>query len=249
MKSDCFLIDIYAAVWQIRRTKRNKRESERTMKKTTGHLLKRGDNFYVNWRFKGNAFLKVLRDENGNSITTERDAIKAKDKLMAPFAAGNEADALESIAGKLGGRKAELAKWEDEQHPPLSIGQAWSEFLASPNRPDSGKSTLRQYEFQWQAFADWMKEKHADVLTLRDVTKEIAEEYASSMNHGRFSPSTYNKHLNLLTLVFRVVKHKASPTSATGDDGGLGELILLGFCGGGRQRSPLHRPWVQLALG
>jgi integrase len=182
------------------------------MKKTTGHLLKRGDNFYVNWRFKGKAFLKVLRDENGNSITTERDAIKAKDKLMAPFAAGNEADALESIAGKLGGRKAELAKWEDEQHPPLSIGQAWSEFLASPNRPDSGKSTLRQYEFQWQAFADWMKEKHADVLTLRDVTKEIAEEYASSMNHGRFSPSTYNKHLNLLTLVFRVVKHKAKLT-------------------------------------
>ena len=182
------------------------------MKKTTGYLHKRGDNFYVSWRFKGKAFLKVLRDENGNSITTERDAIKAKDKVMAPFAVGNEADALESIAGKLGGRKAELAKWEDEQHPPLSIGQAWSEFLASPNRPDSGESTLRQYEFQWQAFADWMKEKHPDVLTLRDVSKEIAEEYASSMNHGKFSPSTYNKHLNLLTLVFRVVKHKAKLT-------------------------------------
>src|ERR1039458_7167967 len=42
---------------------------------------------------------------------------------------------------------------------------------------------------------------------------------------------------------------RPNPTSATGDDGGLGELILLGFCGGGRQRSPLHRPWVQLALG
>jgi integrase len=183
------------------------------MKKTTGHLHKRGDNFYVSWRFKGKAFLKVLRDEHGNSITTEREAVKAKDKLMAPFAVGNEADALESISGKLEGRKGELAKWEDELHPPLSIGQAWSEFLASPNRPDSGNSTLHQYEFQWQAFADWMKEKHADVLTLRDVTKEIAEEYASSLNHGRFSPSTYNKHLNLLTLVFRVVKHKAKLTS------------------------------------
>lgn len=188
------------------------------MKKTTGHLLKRGDNFYVNWRFKGKAFLKVLRDENGNSITTEREAIKAKDKLMAPFATGNEADVLESIAGKLGGRKAELAKWEDEQHPPLSIAQAWSEYLASPNRPDSGKSTLRQYEFQWQAFADWMNEKHADAPTMREVSKEIAEEYASSLNHGRFSPSTYNKHLNLLTLVFRVVKHKAKLTSNPWED-------------------------------
>ena len=182
------------------------------MKKTTGHLHKRGDNFYVSWRFKGKTFLKVLRDENGHSITTEREAIKAKDKLMAPFAVGNEADALQSIAGKLEGRKAELAKWEDEQHPPTSIVQAWSIFLASNNRPDSGDSTLRQYEFQWQAFAGWMKEKHPDVLTLRDVSKEIAEEYVSSLNHGMFSPSTYNKHLNLLTLVFRVLKHRAKLT-------------------------------------
>ena len=113
---------------------------------------------------------------------------------------------------KLQGHKAELAKWEDEQHPPSSIGQAWSDYLASPNRPDSGKSTLRQYEFQWQAFADWMQEKRPDILALRDVSKEIAEEYASSLNHGKFSPSTYNKHLNLLTLVFRVVKHKAKLT-------------------------------------
>jgi integrase len=183
------------------------------MKKTTGHLHKRGDNFYVAWRFKGKAFLKVLRDENGNPITHEREAKKAKDALMSPFAATNEVDALASIAGKLEGRKAEIAKWQDKENPPLSIGQTWSGYLASPNRPDSGDSTLRQYEFQWQAFADWMNEKHKDILTLREVTKEIAEEYASSLNHGKFSPSTYNKHLNLLTLVFRVVKHKAKLTS------------------------------------
>jgi integrase len=179
------------------------------MKKTTGYLHKRGGNFYVSWRFKGKAFLKALRDESGNAITQEREAIKAKEKLMAPFAANNEVDALVAIAGKLESRKAEIAKWGDEQNPPLSIAQAWNEFLASPNRPDSGESTLRQYKFQWQAFADWMKEKHADKLTLREVTKEIAEAYASSMNHGKLSASTYNKHLNLLTLVFRVVKHKA----------------------------------------
>ena len=178
------------------------------MKKTTGHLFRRGKNFYVFWRFKGKAFSKALRDENGNAVTIKREAEKAKDKLLAPFATGSEVDVLESIAGKLEGRRAELSKWEDEQNPPLPIGQAWSEFLASPNRPDSGDSTLRQYEFQWQAFADWVKEKHPDKPTLRDVTKEIAEKYASSLNHGKLSPSTYNKHLNLLTLVFRVVKHK-----------------------------------------
>src|SRR5207247_5323668 len=46
-------------------------------------------------------------------------------------------------------------------------------------------------------------------ISLRDVTKEIAEEYAGHLNHGRLSPSTFNKHLNVLTLIFRVVKQKA----------------------------------------
>jgi len=176
------------------------------------YLLKRGSNYYCSWRHDGKLLTRALRDANGQPITTIEAARTARDEFMRPFTAATETKVLEEISVKLQGRKAEIAKWEDEQHPPLSIGQAWSEFLASPNRPDSGKSTLRQYEFQWQAFADWMKEKQAEILTLRDVSKEIAEEYAGGLNHGRFSPSTYNKHLNLLTLVFRVVKHKAKLT-------------------------------------
>jgi integrase len=177
------------------------------------YLLKRGNNYYCSWRHDGELLTRALRDANGQPITTVEAARKARDEFMRPFTASTETKVLEELTVKLQGRKAELAKWEDEQHPPSSIGQAWSDFLASPNRPDSGESTLRQYEFQWQAFADWMQEKHPDILTLRDVSKEIAEEYASSLNHGRFSPSTYNKHLNLLTLVFRVVKHKAKLTN------------------------------------
>jgi integrase len=128
---------------------------------------------------------------------------------MAPFAVADEAAALESIVGKLEGRKAELAKWDEEQHPALPLSQAWTAFLASPNRPDSGGETLYQYECQWSRFADWMKEKHPGLPLLRDVTRQVAEEYAASMNHGKLSPNTYNKHLGLLTLVFRVVREKA----------------------------------------
>jgi integrase len=173
------------------------------------YLLKRGNNYYCSWRHNGKLLTRALRDVNGQPITTVEDARKARDEFMRPFTASTETKVLEELSAKLQGRKTELAKWEDKKNPPVSIGQAWSEFLASPNRPDSGESTLHQYEFQWQAFADWMKEKHADMLTLREVTKEIAEEYASSLNHGKFSSSTYNKHLNLLTLVFRGIKSKA----------------------------------------
>src|ERR1039457_6551469 len=182
------------------------------------YLLKRGNNYYCSWRHDGKLLTRALRDASGQPITTVEAARKARDEFMRPFTASTETKILEELTVKLQGRKAELASWEDEKNPPLAIGQAWSDFLASPKRPDSGASTLRQYEFQWQAFADWMKEKHADAPTVRDVTKEIAEEYASRMNHGKFSPSTYNKHLNLLTLVFRVVKHKAKLTGNPWED-------------------------------
>ena len=181
-------------------------------------MFKRGKNFYCAWRVNDKLITRALRDEKGQPITNKEQAVTAREKYISPIAAAEEVEVLEQLTYKLAGRKAEIAKWEDEKIPALSIDLAWSEFLASPNRPDSGESTLRQYKFQWQAFADWIKEKHADKLTLREVTKEIAEAYASSLNHGKFSASTYNKHLNLLTLVFRVVKNKAKLTGNPWED-------------------------------
>lgn len=178
-------------------------------KHRTGTLVKRGSRYYVRCVVEGKVISQVLRDESGKAITTKRDAELAKEKFMAPFSVATKVEALQSLSGMLTGGRAELAELEDQRNPPLALAQAWTEFIASPNRPDSGGETLYQYECQWSAFVDWMKEKHPEVTTLRGVTTEIAEEYASTLNGGRFSPNTYNKHLNLLTLVFRVVKRKA----------------------------------------
>ena len=71
---------------------------------------------------------------------------------------------------------------------------------------------MRQYQFQFSQFDRWIQEKHPEISTLRSVTKAVAEEYAGHLNQGRLSPNTINKHLNLLTLVFRVLKHKAKLT-------------------------------------
>jgi integrase len=179
------------------------------MKHRTGHLFKRGASFYVRWTVEGKVFSKALRDESGQPITARREAQEARAKLMAPFAVGSEAEALESIVGKLEGRKAEMVKLADQQNPPLPITQAWAEFLASPSRPDTGPQTLVIYEYQFARFAGWIKEKHPERTALRDVRREIAEEYATTLNHGAVTPNTYNKHLNVLTMVFRVLKDKA----------------------------------------
>ena len=51
---------------------------------------------------------------------------------MAPFAVAMKPKSWRSIAGKLEGRKAELAKWEDEQNPPLSIARHGVNFSPRP---------------------------------------------------------------------------------------------------------------------
>lgn len=179
------------------------------MKHRTGYLFRRGKVFYVRWRVNGKAFVRALRDELGNPITAAREAEEARTKLMAPFAVADEADALEAIAGKLEGRRAELAKLEDKQNPPLLLKQAWPAFLRSPRRPDSGPETLYQYECQWSAFEEWLEGHYPEALALRQVSKEVAEEYAGHLVGRKLSANSFNKHLNLLGLVFRTLKEKA----------------------------------------
>ncbi|MBP7827460.1 MAG: tyrosine-type recombinase/integrase [Verrucomicrobia bacterium] len=179
------------------------------MKRRTGHLFKRGQNFYVAWRVNGKAFSKSLRADNGQPITTRRAAEEARAKWMAQFALADETEALTSIAAQLAGRKAELAQWEDARNPPLPLAAAWSAFRASPNRPDCGAATLDQYESQWTAFVRWMRAHYPDGPALRDVSPAVAAEYAAALHARGLAPSTFNKHLNLLALVFRVLKEPA----------------------------------------
>jgi integrase len=184
------------------------------MKHRTGYLFKRGDNFYVAWEIEGKRFKRALRDSNGQPITSKREAEAARDAFMAPLAVADEAESLTAIASKLEGRKAELAAWDEQQNPPLPLAHAWAKYMQSNKRPDTGPDTLAVYEGQFGQFVAWMKEHHPEVTEMRDVGDTIAEEYASYLNGGgvKLAPGTYNKHLNVLALVFRVLSKAAKLT-------------------------------------
>ena len=180
------------------------------MKRRTGYLFKRGNNWNVQWRVNGKLFSKSLRDKNGQAITSKREAQEAMADFMSPLATADEAAVLKAVSTRLVGRKAELAEFEVRHNPALPITQGWSAFLASATRPDTGGETLYQYECQWSRFAEWMRENHPDLTTLALVTAETAAEYAASLRI--LAPGTFNKHVNLLTLVFNTVKKEARLT-------------------------------------
>lgn len=64
--------------------------------------------------------------------------------------------------------------------------------------------TLDYCPYQFNAFVRWMAEHHPEVISVSGVTKIIAREFATSIGRT-YSPNTYNKHLNLLSLVFRTL--------------------------------------------
>ena len=173
-------------------------------KRRTGRLFKHGAGYAVAWTVNGKRMFQSLRDADGNPITVKKEAETARAELMAPYRAGDEKAVLESIVGKLASATAAVARLEDERTPALSVADAWEAYLAAPNKPDSGPRTLAGYESQWNRFADWMKTTHPNTPAMRDVTRELAGEYAADLSQ-HFGASTYNKHIALLSLVFRTL--------------------------------------------
>lgn len=175
------------------------------MKTRSGHLFKRKGIYHVQWRVNGKLFMRSTKK------STLKDALKERDKILAPFVAGDEATVLQNVAARIEGKQAEVARYNDEKTPPIKVADAWSAYLASPTRPDSGDATLRQYSFQFNGFAQWIDKNHRG-FAMREVSSEVAGQYASHLTQAKITPNTFNKHINLLHLVFRVLKKQGRLT-------------------------------------
>jgi len=176
------------------------------MKTRKGFLILRGKTFYAVWNVKGQRFVKTTGQ------TVRKDAEKELARLMQPLLIEDDAKLLEAVKARIDGGKTDLAAIDVERNPSLTIAKAWDAYLSAPNRPDTGESTLDQYAFQFNRFEAWMADKHTEVKAMQEVTPDIAAEFAASMTKEGKSANTVNKYLNLLTLVFRVLKKPARLT-------------------------------------
>ncbi len=177
------------------------------MKTRTGNLFKRGHVYYLRWKFNGKSIVKRLtkKDEFGveHGVTTIEEAESARKREMDGWTYADQKKATENLLARITDRAGELVKVE-EGKPGLAVKRAWDAFLKSPRRPDSGPVTLKYYAMQWRRFERWMTERKKDA-SMRDVDADTAEAYASFLTAGGASSNTYNKHLALLQLVFRVL--------------------------------------------
>jgi integrase len=172
-----------------------------------GYLIKRGRTFSACFYVAGKKFVQAT----GKSVRREAEAELAR--IMEPFHVENEIKTLETVKARIEGAKTELATMANARTPPLAVSTAWTVYAKHPDRPDSGPRTLANYEGHYDQFRQWMEKAHPTIAALRDVSAEVAGDYARHLTERGLSPNSYNKHLNLLALLFKTLATAAKVTA------------------------------------
>lgn len=158
--------------------------------KGSGTLELKGKIWRAKWMVDG----KVYRRSTGE--TDKREAAKRLAEFVAPFRLGTEKETLEYLTAKVQGVNAELQAIE-EAKPALSVADTFSAYRSCLSRPNrAGDEQMDRYESQFGELAEWLKREHPDVLELRHVTQDIAEEYATELAH-KSRAGTFNKRITL----------------------------------------------------
>jgi integrase len=209
----------------------------RPKKERTGYLYKRGKDgkqieagsrkcgiYYLQYTVNGKRYRECL------DTSSAEVAEQLRKQKMAPLQVADEKEALGAMKQRLEAVDDRLQALDDDKNPPVAIKDAWDVYLKAPNRPDSGARTIKGYESQFRMFSAWIGKNYPQCQLLRHVTPAIAEEYATyllsevkikvkvkkkekdKIIKAAFSTNTYNKHVRLLELVFRVLQSKAKMT-------------------------------------
>jgi integrase len=177
-----------------------------TKKIDTRYMYRRGPVWYVKITTPDG---RRLVQSTGTGDLTEARAVR--DRMIEPLTLGTERARLSAVQAAIGTVDARLDQIADAR-PATSIRHGWQAYLDQQNRPDSGPSTLSQYEGWFEAFARWMESKHPNTPELRHVTQEHADLYAGYLQK-QVAATTFNRTVNCLSLVWRVLEKPARITA------------------------------------
>ena len=175
----------------------------------SGSIFKKYGVFYYQWQTPdGVRHQKRIVDAMGRSITERVEALKAVKPLI------EDVQTTHRIASKIDylHEIAEARKLLPANR--VSVAGMWESYLKSPCRPDSSSGTLDFYHDAVLPFQKWMEARHGEIVEVRDITEEIAGEYATEFWGSGISERTYNARITTLKMVLRVLLKDGTPFDA-----------------------------------
>ena len=175
----------------------------REIKEDTDHknLVKRGSVWYVKRMVDGKVIIQSTKQTGLSKARLERD------RILNPTYLRDEKVRAEAVYSKVQTADSKLAKALDAL-PALTVTHAWDAFSTSPERSDASEGTLDGYLGQWNRFERWIGARRPGG-ELRAVTAKDAGDYAADLVAAGLSPNRFNKHVDLLKMVFRVLTDPA----------------------------------------
>lgn len=178
----------------------------------TGTLLSKNGKFYLRVMVDG----KFLYRNLGTCSRKDAERLKADALVELGVTARNTADVLKHVQERIAGTEATWAQKEAERqaaaaaHAALLVrrqncplwADSWQAYVDSERRKKPSAATMKQYQYQWGEFANWMHEHHPDITRPADVTPAIAAEYMRDLGKT-MTVSTKNRHRALLIAVYR----------------------------------------------
>jgi integrase len=161
------------------------------------HMYKRGNVWWIQAMRNGVKFVMSTDKTDLDEARTVRN------RELHPMKLKDNRDIAATFLGKIADTETQLEKAKLAKAAML-ISDAWDAFVKQPNRPDSGVVNMRNYKSRFNHFVAWIHAKHPEVKELRHVTQEHADAYVTELA-TEVSASTYNRYLNVLTLVWRIL--------------------------------------------
>lgn len=189
---------------------------------TKGRLYKRGKCgvYYLQYYINGTQFRVVLKDKNGNSITTEPEALAAADKILKPITAKSKAEQLSNILDAVSTAEMKLNEAEKEAEAikqaqaeaiadkkALKIANAWKKYTDPDERlkPECSARNLANYRGYWNRFSEWLAAQPENPVYMRDITPALAKRFANHLESENASGNTFNKYRAFLFSFFEVL--------------------------------------------
>lgn len=162
--------------------------------KGSGCVIKKKNRFYFRTREAGKEKYTLLRNSQGQPITTQPAAMKAAEALQPILSAKSREDIAEYL---LESRKLDGALLQ------VPLEQTWDEYLAQTTRPDSGKTTLSRYESCFERFRSWVTSNKPHITHLSQINIDIINEFFGALNTQGISGRTFNGYRQALRLIFK----------------------------------------------
>ena len=163
-----------------------------------GSVIKRGKVYYFRFRkIDGKYTQRALKDGAGNRVTVKAEAERLAAVMQREL---KQLETLNSKAEYLA-RVAEVKKIIRQET--LKNTDIWQAYLNNPNRPESGPETLACYRRCLDRFLAFAGNKPI-------MTTSVGA-YMTELWSTGISSRTYNKHLQALKLIFRIVRPEDNP--------------------------------------